>query len=77
MVAEKDNSDGGFYHHCTCLYLRLQLTCCGTNVLMQELARELGNGAASGTLASDSSNVVELVRTQYNVSLDTSVYGYN
>ena len=36
---------------------------------MQELARELGNGAASGTLASDSSNVVELVRTQYNVSV--------
>lgn len=35
---------------------------------------ELGDGASAGTLEEDSGNVVELVRTQYNVSyLDTWV----
>ena len=36
---------------------------------MQELVNELGtNGAFTGTLAADSSNVVTLVRDLYNVS---------
>ena len=35
---------------------------------MQALKMELGNGAGVGTLASDSSNVVQLVRDQYDVS---------
>ena len=34
---------------------------------VQELVRELGDGAFSGTLAADSSNVVTLVRDLYNV----------
>ena len=38
--------------------------------IIQELARELGNGAQSGTLAIDSRNIVEVVRELYNVSYD-------
>ena len=38
----------------------------------QALAAELGEGAFVGTLASDSSNVVELVETLYNVSYPVS-----
>ena len=34
---------------------------------MQALVSELGDGASAGTLEEDSGNVVDLVRTQYNV----------
>lgn len=34
---------------------------------LQALAEELGEGAFTGTLAADSSNVVNLVETLYNV----------
>ena len=40
-----------------------------TFFIAQELIRELGDGAFVGTLASDSSNIVTLVRDLYNVSV--------
>ena len=42
---------------------------CDIKINMQELVNELGsNGAFSGELAADSSNVVTLVQDLYNVS---------
>ena len=35
--------------------------------MLQALALEIGEGASTGILESDSSNVVELVEGQYNV----------
>ena len=49
-------------YYCTLLNYHA-LTC-----TLQELVRELGDGAFTGTLAADSSNVVTLVRDLYNVS---------
>ena len=56
--------------YCTCVPLAVTTFTLFYSVLaLQALVNELGsNGAFTGTLASDSSNVVDLVRQLYNVS---------